>query len=173
MNKLPAESSSKLQLLLMRHAKSDWSVHGQSDHDRSLNARGRGDAPRMAQWLADHDLLPDCVLSSTSKRTCETFALMSDRFDREAMTVDFLDSLYLASAEAILEAVHKFAGKSKRLLILCHNPGVSHLASVLADQFIEMPTAAIVHFDCNLASWSELNDASNVRYVQTIRPKAL
>ncbi len=172
MNSVPVESSSALQLLLMRHAKSDWSVSGQRDHDRSLNARGRGDAPRMAQWLADQDLLPDRVLSSTSTRTRETIALMNESW-ASTISVDFVDTLYLASAEAILGAIHTLAGNSKRLLILCHNPGISHLASVLADRFTEMPTAAIAHFECKLDNWSGLSDSSHVRHVQTIRPKAL
>ena len=172
MNTVPVESSSALQLLLMRHAKSDWSVPGQSDHARSLNTRGRGDAPRMAQWLADQDLVPDLVLSSTSNRTRETIALMSESWETET-PVDFVDSLYLAGAEAILGSIQALAGNSKRLLILCHNPGVSHLASVLGDRFTEMPTAAIAHFECKLDNWSNLRNSSHVRHVQTIRPKAL
>ncbi len=172
MNTVPVESSPAFQLLLMRHAKSDWSVPGQSDHDRSLNARGRGDAPRIAQWLADHELLPDRVLSSTSTRTRETISLMNQSWESKS-PVEYVDALYLASAETILGSIYTLSGNAKRLLILCHNPGVSHLASVLADRFTEMPTAAIAHFECKLDNWSDLSDASHVRHVQTIRPKAL
>ena len=51
-------------LILMRHAKSDWSDSSLSDHDRPLNSRGQRDAPRMANWLAESDWIPDVVLSS-------------------------------------------------------------------------------------------------------------
>ena len=39
------------RLILMRHAKSDWSHPGRSDHDRPLNRRGVKAAPAMGAWL--------------------------------------------------------------------------------------------------------------------------
>ena len=53
------------RLVLMRHAKSDWGDNSLSDHDRPLNRRGMEDAPSMAQWIEENDLIPDqiiCVL---------------------------------------------------------------------------------------------------------------
>ncbi|MEI9909506.1 MAG: histidine phosphatase family protein [Bacteroidota bacterium] len=38
-------------LILIRHAKSDWSTASLSDFDRPLNERGRKDAPEMAKRL--------------------------------------------------------------------------------------------------------------------------
>ena len=40
---------SMLRLMLLRHAKSDWSAAGTPDHERTLNARGRATAPAMGQ----------------------------------------------------------------------------------------------------------------------------
>ena len=35
------------RLIVMRHAKSSWNSAAQTDHERPLNERGRGDAPRV------------------------------------------------------------------------------------------------------------------------------
>ena len=40
------------RLMLLRHAKSDWTVPGARDHDRTLNARGREAAPKMGAYMA-------------------------------------------------------------------------------------------------------------------------
>ena len=53
-------------LLVLRHAKSSWKDPGLADHDRPLNKRGKRDAPRMGRLLADEDLVPDLIVTSTA-----------------------------------------------------------------------------------------------------------
>ena len=49
-------------LILLRHAKSDWdSSH--DDFDRPLNTRGQHDAPRIGQWLREHGVGLDVSLT--------------------------------------------------------------------------------------------------------------
>ncbi len=129
-------------LLLMRHAKSDHGDRSLSDHDRPLNRRGREDSPRMAEWIADQGCVPPRVLCSTAERTRETLRLMVPRWPAEP-EIEFCESLYLASAEAILWTISSHHGGASSLLVLGHNPGISMVASVLAKQRIELPTAAI------------------------------
>jgi phosphohistidine phosphatase len=61
-----------LRLILSRHAKSGWDDPDLSDHDRPLNARGRGDAPKVGAWLRAKGYLPDAALVSSARRTQET-----------------------------------------------------------------------------------------------------
>jgi phosphohistidine phosphatase len=70
------------RLMLMRHAKSDWSVGGQRDHDRALAARGREAAPLIAAYMARHGLRPDRVLVSTARRARETWDLVAPAFGK-------------------------------------------------------------------------------------------
>ena len=60
------------QLLLIRHAKSDWDHPGLSDHDRPLNDRGRRDCPRMAEALRSRGITPDLIVTSTAVRAATT-----------------------------------------------------------------------------------------------------
>ena len=41
------------RLMLLRHAKSDWSTPGQRDHERALNPRGR-EAATLSERAAIH-----------------------------------------------------------------------------------------------------------------------
>lgn len=57
------------KLVLIRHAKSDWSNPFLEDFDRGLNKRGLKDAPFMAKVLEKKDIKPDLIICSPSLRT--------------------------------------------------------------------------------------------------------
>ena len=159
-------------LILMRHAKSDWGDESLSDHQRPLNHRGKRDAPRMAEWLAKIDMVPDRILSSSAERTRETVALMMEEWPDEPNTY-FCEELYLATPESILSTIRADACDATKLMVVGHNPGIAHLVSGLAEKFIEMPTAAVAVFKIAPADWSDLRTDTPVSLTQFMRPKAL
>lgn len=161
-------------LILMRHAKSDWGDSSLSDHDRPLNARGRRDAPRMAKWLNDVGIVPDRILSSTSERTRETVGLMTPEWNRQP-SIEWEESLYLAAPDTILSSVGMRGGEAHHLMVVAHNPGMSYLASALAGESRDMPTAAIAIFKTTQVEcdWAEMIAEPQFEFVQFMRPKAL
>jgi phosphohistidine phosphatase len=165
-------SNASRQLILMRHAKSDWADESLSDHDRPLNKRGRRDAPRVGHWLAEEDFLPDRILVSSSERTKETIALMIDAWQVDPETI-FDDALYHASLGEILGAIQSNGGDSRRLMVLAHNPGMTSLVSHFAGDFMEMPTAAIGIFETACDSWTALHPGTSTRLLDFMRPKQL
>lgn len=140
------------QLILMRHAKSDHGDPALSDHDRPLADRGRRDTPRMAEWLAEHDCIPELILCSSSVRTHETAQLLIDQWDlgpggdQEPQVIECGD-LYLSSPQTMLDVIGSENRGIQRVMVMAHNPGSSILASLLANQSLEMPTAAVAVFD--------------------------
>jgi len=52
------------QLILIRHAKSDWSTASLGDLDRPLNERGKKDAPQMAKRLLAKKIKIDAFVSN-------------------------------------------------------------------------------------------------------------
>ena len=166
-----SEDSQPGSLILMRHAKSDWSDGSLTDHDRPLNRRGKRDAPRMAKWLAAMHCIPELLLCSSSTRTKETASLMMDAWDTTP-EIEFSRDLYHASPDAILDAVKSMAKDQTKLMVLAHNPGMAYLVSTLAGESMDMPTAAIGIFSVSCA-WYELTPKSSVRMTEFMRPKAL
>ena len=92
------------ELMLLRHAKSDWGDPSLCDHERPLSARGRRAAPAMAQRILADDAVPDLVLCSTSRRTRETWALVDGILDATGVrpAVDYHEDLYLASPRTMM-----------------------------------------------------------------------
>jgi phosphohistidine phosphatase len=115
------------RLLLLRHAKSDWSKPGQPDRNRALNARGRSAAPVVGAYLAQHGLPPDLALVSTAERTRETWALLAPHLPHVPKVV-FEDRLYNAGPDAILDVVRDAPRGVSALLVVGHNPGLHQLA---------------------------------------------
>jgi len=137
-------------LILMRHAKSDWTRPGQRDVERTLNPRGRLAAPLMGAWLRERETLPDIALVSAAARTRETWELMG--LTAEAQ---FDESLYLADAETYLSAI-RAAPDCGCLLVLGHNPGMETAMGRIGDgNRISAPTAATAIFTLPVRSWRE------------------
>ncbi|MCG8650469.1 MAG: histidine phosphatase family protein [Pirellulales bacterium] len=162
----------KKLLVLMRHAKSDWGDSSLSDHDRPLNPRGRSAAPRMADWMAGLNVIPEKILCSSSVRTCQTTDLMVSQWNHDP-EIQFCDTLYLAAPESILNTIATEGDDAQVLMVVAHNPGMSALASHLAEQSIEMPTAAVAIFEVSIDQWSHLQSSSTTQLVHHMRPKAL
>lgn len=140
------------ELLLMRHAKSDWH-NNTADIDRPLNRRGRQDADKMGNYLKQINLVPDKMLVSAAQRTQETAGLLLNTLDVAEKNIVVDNALYLADKEVLCELIELYACDNQRLLILAHNPGmdylVSYLASespVLSDTGKLMTTCAVAYF---------------------------
>ncbi|MEL6428260.1 MAG: histidine phosphatase family protein [Planctomycetota bacterium] len=157
----------------MRHAKSAWGDESMDDHERPLNERGRGDAPRIAARLAELGWSPDLIWSSDAVRTRETAERMLPAFD-DAPQVTFDPGLYLAGFGAIQEAAERWPGAARTVLVLGHNPGWEQTASLLAGRSIGMTTANAVLFEGagDEAAWATaIQDAWTL--VDVLRPKEL
>src|SRR5215469_1552081 len=93
-----------LRLMLLRHAKSNWSSSGIQDAARPLAARGETAARLMGGYMARHSLIPERVLCSSARRTRETWAGIAGRWPAD-MDVVFDDRLYMATPQAVLSIV--------------------------------------------------------------------
>lgn len=121
------------ELLLLRHAKSDWDTSC-DDFDRPLNARGQHDAPRIGRWLRGQHLVPDRVLSSPARRATQTAHAVCAELGYPAECILWDERLYLASRETLLEVLADQSGHPQRLLLIGHNPGLEDLLEYLAQE---------------------------------------
>lgn len=142
-------------LLLMRHAKSSWKHPEIKDHERGLNKRGKKDAPRMSKLLADNELVPQRILTSTAERSRQTVdaVLEATSFNGE---VSFLDALYMAEPEIYLELLSLMPDDLERILVIGHNPGLEGLLQILSGRVESLPTAAIAYLSLPIHSWKEI-----------------
>ena len=167
-------------LYLLRHAKSSWDDPSLRDFDRPLAPRGRLAAPAVARHMQEQGYLPQVVLSSASRRTRETWSLVSSVLGGDP-EVRFQRSLYMADAADMLMEIHVQTNATERLLMIGHNPSMEELAVYLAgsgdaDALRSMtrkfPTAALAVLEHRGDRWSELTRGS-CHLVEFVRPKDL
>jgi phosphohistidine phosphatase len=144
----------KRTLILLRHAKSDWS-EDVPDHDRPLSKRGRRDAPEVGRWLSGHGYLPDTVVCSTAQRTRQTWDLVAARLGGVNPVVTFEPRAYGATELTLLYLVRELQPATRAVLLIGHNPGIGELASALAEAPLRFPTAAVAVLEFD-GDWSDL-----------------
>jgi len=166
------------ELLLLRHAKSDWQDRRLDDFDRPLAPRGRRAAPLMGRYLASQGLQPDLVLCSTARRAEETLDLLLTALASKP-EISYLKTLYLAPPSRLLAVLRRQSPDRSRILLVAHNPGLHHLAldlagpgsrgaaARLAEKF---PTAALARF--RVSDWSSLGEAP-ARLLDFVCPRDL
>ncbi|MXS73954.1 phosphohistidine phosphatase [Microbacterium sp. CSI-V] len=144
-----------IQLILARHAKSDWADEGLDDHDRPLNDRGRRDAPAMARSVLRRGVRPEVLLSSTAVRARSTADAFAEEFEVE---VTERPELYLAEPDALLDAAR--ASEAHEVMLVAHDPGMSELVSRLADRDVRMVTSAVAIFTWHEGDWSDVGSTA-------------
>lgn len=161
---------SSRRLIVMRHAKSSWDDATLDDHQRPLNGRGRREAPQVGRALEEMGWVPDRVIASDSARTLETWARM--RTVLGEIPLESRSELYHAGVRALGELARDWSPDLSTLLVLGHNPGWSHLASMLAGEPLKLKTAHAALLETDVDGWSEAL-TQPWRLVHVIRPKDL
>ena len=172
-----------MRLLLLRHAKSDWSGKA-DDHARPLSARGKRTAPRIGACMHAKGYEPELVLCSTAERTKETLELVLPVFAGQPQ-IRYDRSLYLAEWPELLAKIRTVSSGATPLMVVGHNPGLEQLAIALALQAPsaaergrlqklaqKFPTAALAVLDFEIADWSEVKPGLG-RLIDYVRPKDL
>lgn len=115
------------QLILLRHAHAESATAGQDDLQRPLSETGRAEARAAGDWLREHGLQPDRVLSSSAMRTRETLAALGDIGGAEV----YEDASIYEASPGTLVALADANRDAERLLLVGHNPGLEQLAALM------------------------------------------
>ena len=159
-------------LLLLRHAKSSWKDSEVDDHERSLNKRGKKDAPKMGRLLREEDLLPDLIVSSSAKRCRKTTEHVIHASGYRGET-RFCGELYEADAARLRDFLSGLDGETARVLLIAHNPGMEELLEPLVGEYTPLTTAALAKLELPIDAWSELNAETRGTLAKVWQPREL
>ena len=159
-------------IYIIRHAKSDWSIEGQSDIDRPLNARGYNDAHSIGKHFFQNGFKPQAMISSPAIRALTTALIISDEisFSKNLIMID--PELFETGEEEYLKAIMNLPKQVESIAIFGHNPIVSDLASSLSGQTVDMPTCAVARFSLMSDNWKKIS-RENIKFLEMITPKSM
>jgi phosphohistidine phosphatase len=161
-------------LHLLRHAKSSWDQPGLSDRERGLNKRGKRDAPRMGEALAQR-MAPMSIAVSPARRAQLTLdGLCAGWTALGNVPHDTEEDLYTFSADDLFQWIAGREGDPEALFIIAHNPALTDLVNTLTGQYSldNLPTAGYVELALQVDHWRDmLQGCAVVRY--SLFPKQL
>jgi phosphohistidine phosphatase len=144
-------------LVVVRHAKSSWRHPELNDSERSLNKRGKRDAPVMGKRLARRGVRPDVIISSPAKRALTTARIIAAEIghDEEAIVVD--ERIYDASAGELRDVICTLDNSYSQVMIVGHNPAFTDLVNQLSTEWVDnLPTCGVVELTFDIGGWEEL-----------------
>jgi len=166
-----------VELLILRHAKSDWANDAQSDFERPLAKRGLYDAPRMGVWLKSQGLIPDRILSSSAVRTVQTTEQVNAALCLGDDQIEFRPDFYETTPGHLIEVLQGLPRKLKRVMIIGHNPTLEELLLILSENPVPAPkdgklmaTATVAVMD--VPNWPEM-EPGTAQLRLLVRPKHL
>lgn len=144
------------ELLLMRHAKSDWDAAFDNDARRPLSARGRNAAETMGRVLTAAGKAPDFILTSPAVRAHST-AEMAAAAGGWNVTVHVVEELYGGGPMAVVAAIKTVPAPSTRVMVVGHQPTWSEAVSILmGGGDVAMRTATVAGMEVLVRSWEAI-----------------
>ncbi|WP_052045843.1 SixA phosphatase family protein [Candidatus Paracaedibacter symbiosus] len=145
------------KLFILRHADT---MSGSDDKIRSLSKEGWKELKHLKLKGTTLFNGVDMVLCSSSTRTRQTLEGIADILP-DRVLVSYIDALYHASSNTILEEISLVDDKFKNVLVIGHNSGVTDFMYRVCDSdsiFMEktMRTANIAEYTVKSDTWRTL-----------------
>ena len=150
-------------LILVRHAKSDWP--NVSDIDRPLSERGERDCDVATKYFESVQNLNEYeVHVSLAKRTQQTWQLIAQGL--QSLKTVVTEEIYEASLGDLLAYLNKQV--ADKIILIGHNPSMPRLGAYLTgSEVLKFPTLSIWHIQSD-SPW----EANLARSIQRLTPRA-
>lgn len=140
-----------VHLVLVRHAKSDWSTP-LTDHDRPLAARGRRQAPAIGTWLRTGLATPlDLAVVSTAARARQTWEAIAAELTAPVQ-VRLEQAVYTFDGESLRTVIRGLPASAGTVAVVGHNPAIEEVVARLTGRDEPMPTSCLALIE--LESWA-------------------
>ena len=124
------------ELFLLRHGKAEQQYHG-SDFERNLTETGCVRTSNIANYMREHKLLPDIIVSSSAKRAIATANIVCDIFSINTNLINTRADLYAAESDDVLTIIQQLPETVERVLLVGHNPAFEILVEQLVSNSAE------------------------------------
>lgn len=148
------------QLIIVRHAKSDWGNPDLRDFDRPLNKRGKANAPEMAHRLVKKQIKPQLMVSSPALRAITTAKFFADTWQMPLAEILEEPKIYEANVDTLLKVINNFDNTYDQIAMFGHNPGLTDLVNYLDGHIYEMPTCSVAILEFPFEDWAMISEGT-------------
>jgi phosphohistidine phosphatase len=142
-------------LILVRHAKSDWSHEGLGDLERPLNERGKKDAPEMAKRTRKRIHKLDLMVSSNARRAKKTAKYFAEEYKYRKEDIRVEPKLYEDVPSAYAEVILSLSDKTDTVAFFAHSPTITDYANSLCHVHTDsIPTCGVFAVQADVDNWT-------------------
>jgi len=143
-------------LFLLRHAKAITGGLLVPDQDRPLSDRGLKDSNKLGVKLHKKGVHLDLLVSSNAIRAITTAQIIANKLDMKHTNFLIDPLVYGAEVNILLELISCIAKRYDDVMIVGHNPSLTHLASHIAGEPIAMPTCSLMKASFDFKDWRKV-----------------
>jgi phosphohistidine phosphatase len=144
-------------LILIRHAKSNWDVPLQ-DIDRPLDRRGMKDAHLVSSHIIEFIPKTFVIWSSIAKRASDTALIFAQNILYPIDCIDYKESLYTFDEKQLEKAIKSCDDVFDSIILFGHNGAITNFANKFGNICINnVPTSGFVALEFDTQFWGEIN----------------
>ena len=105
--------------------------------------------------------MPDCIVCSPAVRARMTAILIANALGYDPSRILVRTEVYENGQAALMEVIHGLNQNWQRVLLIGHNPDLTHLINRLADENItHLPTCGVASLEFAVDDWSHIMEGS-------------
>ena len=132
-------------LYLLRHAKSSWQKPDLDDFERPLLEKGLKRSKLMIDYLHEHDIKIDLIISSPAVRAFATAEIFARALNYPVNNIRKERKLYFGDTDSFYEQFFDVPKQVNSMMLVGHNPTIT----TFANQFLEKKNRFPAYFwDC-------------------------
>ena len=149
------------ELLLVRHGLTEAPSFETKDHKRNLTRPGIDQLERLANILKINGQICNHLVYSPANRCQQSAKVLADKLDIDKSTV--VNEIYQADRDVLLQVLEGFGLEDNHVMMVGHNPGVSHLAAYLTgeDHLLFSP-GMMVRIVFHVDEWQHISKNSGI-----------
>lgn len=143
-------------LYLLRHAKSSWQDPDLGDFDRPLLEKGLKRSKLIIDYLLEHDVKVDLIISSPAARALASAEIFARALNYPIENIRKENKLYFGDADSYYEQFFDVPKHVNSMMLVGHNPSITTFANNFLEKKIDyLPTSGIVSIGLDTDQWEK------------------
>lgn len=143
-------------LYLLRHAKSSWQNPDLDDFERPLLEKGLKRSKLIIDYLMDHEIIVDLIISSPALRAQATAEIFARALNYPIDEIKKDKKLYFGDSDAYYEQFFDVPKHVNSMMLVGHNPSITNFANQFLEKKIDfLPTSGLVSISFDTDQWEK------------------
>ena len=145
------------KLILIRHAKSSWSLDV-SDRDRPLTEKGIRKTEKISIASKKIFFNAEVFYSSPANRALHTASIIINQLNLSFSNLYIEEDLYTFESSKLIKFIRDIPNSFSNVICVGHNPAFTNVTNLLSDSNIEhLPTSSWVEITFSESSWANIS----------------